>query len=309
LKAFLSSFATVFVSSLWISIAAAQPPQVHLVWERPVGSLCPSRAALESDVEQVLGRHIFTPRADAGVIVRGVIDDGSTEARVRIDARSSNGVLLGTRELIAPTGRCASLRGAIALVLTLFVDRDDGSDAAAGADADIRGGFGVHGEVVSSPLPRATIAVGPAFSLEVGHVFGLHADAAYWIPVSIETQRGVGAKLAAFSLALRACARFWGSRVFGLQLCGGAEMGALVVSPLRIEGPARQIRLLGHAVLDLRLEAQLASFAAVDVAIGPLLSFSRPALSYVGGDGARMPVYRPQLGGILFQLTFIILGS
>jgi hypothetical protein len=307
LKAFLSSLVAAAASS-WISIAAAQPPHVHLVWDRPIGSLCPSRAALESDVEQVMGRAIFTDRDDARVIVHGVIEDRSTEARVRIDARSMNGALLGTRELSAPAGRCASLRGAIALVLTLFVERDDEGEAPATAATDTQIGFGVGGEVVSSTLPRAAFAAGPSLTLAVGEVLAFHADAAYWFPVSIETQRGVGAKLEALSVALRACVKFWGGRVFGLHSCAGAEMGALIESPLRLAGPTHQTRLLAHALLDLRLQTRIGSLALLELAVGPLLSLSRPEFSYVGRNGERIPVYRPQLGGIIFQLTFIILG-
>ncbi|HET6336148.1 MAG TPA: hypothetical protein VFG30_23155 [Polyangiales bacterium] len=308
MKAFLSLLVAASVSSFGMSLAAAQDPRVHLVWERPVGSLCPSRAALEADVEEVMGRRIFTEREDAPVIVHGVIEDGSTEAHVRIDARSKGGVLLGTRELTAPAGRCSSLRGAIALVLTLFVDRDEG-DASAEESLDTRIGFGISGEVVSTPLPRTTFAAGPTVSLEVGPYLRFQADGAYWVPVSIQTQRGVGARLGAFSFRLRICAKLWGDGTFGLRACAGAEAGALVASPLELAGPPRQTRLLAHGMLDLGWETRLGRFALIDLAAGPLLSFSRPRFSYVRENGEPMAVYRPKLGGIIFQLTFIILGS
>lgn len=309
MKAFLSLLVAACGSPFWISIAAAQAPGVHLDWERPIGSLCPSRAALEADVEQVLGRRIFSPAASARVIVHGVVEDGSAGARVRIEARSVNGVLLGTRELSAPAGRCASLRGAIALVLTLFVDHDDVSEQPSGDRTDSRFGFGASVAALSTPLPRMTVAVGPSLSLELGPRLRLQADAQYWLPVSIETQRGVGAKLEAYSLALRACAGLWQPGSFGLRLCAGADLGALVASPLQLAGPARQTRLLAHGMLDLRGETQLGSLALLAFSVGPLLSFSRPSFSYVRSDGQRMAIYRPHLGGIIFQITFIILGS
>jgi hypothetical protein len=307
LKAFLSLLIAASASSFGMSLAAAQDPRVHLVWERPVGSLCPSRAALEADVEEVMARRIFTEREDAPLIVHGVIQDGSTEAHVRIDARSKSGVLLGTRELTAPAGRCSSLRGAIALVLTLFVDRE--GDASAEEGVDTRIGFGVSGEVVSIPLPRTTFAAGPTVSLEVGRYLRFQAEGAYYVPVSIQTRRGVGAKLEAFSFRLRVCGKLWGDGTFGLRACLGGEAGAVVASPLELAGPPRQTRLLAHGLLDLGWETQLGKVALIDLAAGPLLSFSRPAFSYLRGNGERMAVYRPSLGGIIFQLTFIILGS
>jgi hypothetical protein len=310
LKAFLSLLVATTASSVWISIAGAQTPGVHLTWERPVGSLCPSRDALEADVEQVMGRRIFSSAAAARVVVHGVVEDGSAGARVRIEARSVNGALLGTRELSAPPGRCASLRGAIGLVLTLFVERDDGLDEQSGDRIGARFGFGASVTAASTPLPRMTIAAGPSLSLELGSVLRFQADGEYWLPVRIETQRGVGARIGAFSFALRACARLWGkSSGFGLGLCAGADLGALVVSPLQLAGPERQTRLLAHGMLDLRWEAPLATFGMLTFSAGPLLSFSRPWISYVRSDGRRMPVYRPHLGGIIFQITFIILGS
>jgi hypothetical protein len=310
LKAFLSWLVAAPAILFWSSILAAQPPGVHLTWERPVGSLCPSRAALEADVEQVMGRHVFSAAAGARVIVHGVVEDGSAGARVRIEARNTNGALLGTRELSAPAGRCASLRGAIALVLTLFVERDDQADEQSGDRSDTRFGFGASVAALSTPLPRMTVAAGPSLSLDLGPVLRFQIDAAYWVPVSIETQRGVGAQLEAFSLALRACARLWGERsAFALGLCAGTELGALVASPLQLAGPERQTRLLAHGMLDLRWDTQLASFARLALAVGPLLSFSRPSFSYLRSNGQRATIYRPQLGGIIFQITFIILGS
>jgi hypothetical protein len=311
LKAFLWLLVAGCVSSGFLSIAAAQDPRVHLIWDRPVGSLCPSRAALQSDVEEAIGRRVFVEADKARLVVRGVIEDGAIEARVRIEARSANGVLLGTRELTAPAGRCSSLRGAIAVVLTLFVDRDEADDSSA-QDADgtrTRLGFGASGAVVSTPLPRATLAFGPTLSLDVGRYLRFQADGAYWVPVSIETRQGVGAKLQAFSFRLRACARLWEDRTFGLRVCAGGEAGALIASPLQLTGPRRQTRLLGHGFLDLGWVTRLGSVGFIDLAVGPLLSFSRPAFSYLRGDGEPMAVYRPKLGGIIFQLTFIILGS
>lgn len=295
-------------SLVFVSIASAEEPRVHLLWERPVGSLCPSRAALEADVEEIMDRRIFTPRADAPLIVSGVIDENATQAHVRIEARGENGVLLGTRDLNADAGRCASLRSSIVLVLTLFVEMDAGGEWSEGGPRT-RLGIGLNAKVASVPMPRAAASGGPTFSLDIGDVWRIRADGAYWLPVSIETRSGVGTKLEAFSLALRACARLWNENPFGVRVCAGAEMGALIARPLMISGPKRQTRLLASGLADVGWEIRMGDVALLDFAVGPLLSLTRPAFSYDRDSRTPMPVYRPKLGGILFQLTFIILGS
>jgi hypothetical protein len=297
------------VSLIWIPATVAQAPGVQLIWERPPASHCPSRAVLEADVEAEMGRHVFGSAEDARVIVRGDIQDLSTGVRVRLEARNLDGTLRGTRELSAAPGQCASLRGAIVLVLTLLVEHDEPALEQSADSSDVHFGIGASVNLQSVPLPRVTVSGGLASTLELGRVLRFHADAAYWLPVAIQTPRGVGATLHAFSLALRACARFWGERhSFGLSLCAGAEGGPLIATPRGLEGPARQVRLLAHGLLELRWEAYLGA-GVLHVAAGPLLSFSRPSFSYVRADGATMPVYRPQLGGIIFQIAFIILGS
>lgn len=295
-------------ASAFCTSASAQEPRVHLVWERPVGSLCPSRAALEADVEEIMDRRIFTERPDAPLVVSGVIEEGATQAQVHIEARGEHSLLLGTRDLTAAAGRCASLRSAIVLVLTLFVELDASGESSDGS-LRTRVGFGLHAQVASTPMPRAAPSGGPAFSLELGDTFRIRADGAYWLPVSIETQRGVGTKLEAFSLALRGCAKLWRDSAFGVRVCAGAEMGALISRPLMLSGPKRQTRLLASGLADVGWEIHLGDFGMLDLAVGPLLSLSRPSFSYDRRGGTRMAVYRPHLGGILFQLTFIILGS
>jgi hypothetical protein len=309
LKAFASWMATSAWLS-WISAAAAQDPGVQLVWERPPASHCPARAVLEADVEAEMGRPVFTTAENARVILRGEVQDAPSGVRVRLEARSVDGTLLGTRELSAGPGECGSLRGALGLVLTLLVEHDDPSLEQSADTSDVHVGLGLSVNVQSIPMPRTAISFGPAFALELGRVLRLRLDGAYWLPVEIQTSSGVGAKLQAFSLALRVCTRFWGDRrSFGLSLCAGGEGGPLIATPQMLEGPEQQVRLLAQGFLELHWEAKLASAGLLDVAVGPVLAFSRPSFSYVRSDGASMAVYRPQLGGIIFQIAFIILGS
>ena len=279
----------------------AQGQSIHFVWHKPAASECPPRAVLEADVEEAMGRSVFTSAADARVIVRGAIEDRLDGVHVRIDATGARGEALGTRELSSPAGHCAALRGPIGLVLTLFAEYDEPSSS----ESDLAFGFGAAAALASEPLPRLAFSVGPALLLEADGVLQLRASAAYWPAVSIRTPSGVGAKLEAFSLALRACARVWG----GFGLCAGMEGGALIATPLQLRGPARQVRLLAHGLLDVRWEAELASVLRAGMAVGPLLSLSRPDISYLRADGEPRAVYRPEVAGIIFQLSVIILNE
>ncbi len=295
---------------LSISTAAADTAGVHLIWERPPGSLCPSRAALEADVEAVLGRSVFRPAGEARVFVTGDVDELSDRVRVRIEARTARGTVLGMRELTAPPRQCASLRQAIGLVLTLFVEYGDEGVERLGDDSDTRIGFGIAGGVLSTPMPRATFAGGPTILIELGDSVRLRADANAWLPVTVRTARGFGARLYAFSLALRACTRIVGGRnAFGLHVCAGAEGGTLFATPRKLDGPDRQFRLLAQGMLELRFDAYLSRGLALDVGVGPLLSFSRPTFSFDDREGERVSVHRPNLEGIIFQFALIILGS
>lgn len=278
--------------------ARARAPDVHLDWQRPPGSLCPSRAVLEADVEALMERAVFTSRSEARVLVRGVVDDGPDGVRVRIEATSSRGEPLGTRELKAAAGQCETLRDTIALVLTLFVEYEGPSND----ETDIALGIGAEASVAQVPMPRMALALGPALSVDIGRVLQVQVSAAYWPPVSIRTARGVGATLEALSLELRGCARAWA----GLGLCTGVEGGALMAVPLRLTGPERQTRLLAHALLEARWELALAEIVRLDLAAGALVSLSRPAFSYLKADGREMAVYRPDPVGINFRLAIII---
>lgn len=278
--------------------AHARAPDVHLDWQRPLGSLCPSRAVLEADVEALMERAVFASRDEARVLVRGVVDDGASGVLIHIEATSARGEPLGTRELKATAGQCETLRDTIALVLTLFVEYEEPSND----QTDIALYLGAEVSVARVPMPRMALAVGPALSVDLGSVLQVQLSAAYWPPVSIQTARGVGAMLEAVSLELRGCARAWA----GLGLCTGVESGALMAVPLRLTGPDRQTRLLAHALLEARWELALAEIVRVDLAAGALLSLSRPAFSYLKADGQEMAVYRPAPVGMNFRLTIII---
>jgi len=289
----------VVVSLLWARAAQARRPDVHFEWRRPTASLCPTREALQADVEEALGRRVFTSRAAARVMVRGEVVEGASGVSVELDATDARGRPLGRRSLNAAAGECPTLRGAIGLVLTLFVEYEPPSSL------EVVLGVGADLSLAGAPMPRTALSAGPALYLALGRIARLHASVHYWPPVSIRTARGVGASLQALSLELRGCAR---SSV-GLGLCAGVENGALVSSPRRLAGPARQARLLAHGLLEAGWELDLYGAVRVDFGLGALLSLSRPRFAYLRADGERMAVYQPPLWGILFRATVIIPGG
>lgn len=274
---------------------------MHFDWQRPAVSLCPSRATLQADVEALMGREVFSARSGARVFVRGSVDDGPRGVTVQLEAADRSGTPFGTRELSAPAGRCASLRDAIVLVLTLFIEHQTPPVD----ELDIRFGFGAAASLAQTPMPRLAVGLGPALLLALGPVLRLHARAAYWPPVSIQTARGIGTTLEAASLDLRGCARIWA----GLGLCGGFEGGALWAIPLQLRGPERQVRLLALGSLAASWELLLGERLRAEIAAGALLAFSRPAFSYLRADGERMAVYRPPALGANLLASFIILSD
>jgi hypothetical protein len=281
--------------------ALARPADVRFEWQRPAASLCPTRAVLQADVEAVLGRRVFSAGPDSRVIIRGEADDVSTGVTVRLEATDERGEPLGSRELAAPAGECVSLREAIVFVLTLFVEYDE----KIGSDVELALGFGAEGTLAQAPMPRIALAVGPALWLGVGSVLRLRVRGAYWPRVSIETARGVGASLEAFSLQLGVCARIWK----GIGVCASGEGGALIAAPLELQGPPRQARLLAHGVLGASWELALVGALHGELGAGAQLSFSRPPFSYTRADGTRMAVYRPRAVGAILHASIIILDE
>ena len=298
-------------SWLWLLTAAAawlsgrgpvraDSEQVYLDWQPPRSAGCPPRAVVEADVEQALGRRVFTTDRNAPLTVRGVVEQGETEISVRLDARSAQGKLLGTRELHALD--CASLRNSLGLVLTLLVDREAQPPE---PTPELRPGFwaGVMGGV----LPRAAVGVGPNLSLRLGNALELRADAAYWLPVQVQTEAGKRALLHGVSLTPRVCPRLAGSAqsLLDLRLCAGAQLGVWIVAQSRPDVPAPELRLLAQLLVELRSALRVPPLT-LELSVGPLIVLNRTSLYAVQDDGARVLLYRMPVLGLFVGLGLII---
>jgi hypothetical protein len=298
------------ITALWLlplPAALAAPARVHLTWQHPPGSTCPPQAVLEQDVEQALGRAIFTSAQAAQLQILGTVEDAASGVVVRLRAQRIDGKLLGMRELRAQSGQCAALRTDISLVLTLLVENNSVVTPESESPAP-EFKLGLWTGLLVNVLPRATFGGGPAFALGLPGDVQLRADAAYWLPVAIQTAGGIRAEFQTASLALRVCPSIVGAAdsVFGLRLCGGAQLATLFASQTEPAGFGTQVRVIAQGLAELRGALRLGSSARLELALGPLLALNRLTLYAVSNDGSRVLLYRPPILGMILSLGFII---
>jgi len=290
-------------AALWLcshAVASADGDSVYLDWQSPRAHGCPPRRVVERDVEQALGRRVFTPRRDAPLTVRGLAQARDGGIVLRLDARSAEGQLLGTRELRADD--CVSLRNSIGLVLTLLVEH---REQLADPLPELQPGLWVG--ALSMVLPRAVFGVGPSVALRLNDFPELRVDAAYWLPVELHTDGGKRAVLQGVSLAPRLCPRIAGDEqsLFGLRLCAGAQLGIWLLSQTRPDVSGSQARLLAHAQVELRGALRLRPLT-LELSLGPLILLNRTSLYAVQDDGARVLLYRMPAFGVFLAFGLII---
>jgi hypothetical protein len=268
--------------------------------------MCPAAASLEADVEELMGRAVFAPRDEADVLVNGVVEDRASGVLVRIDARDRQGSVLGSRELTAPAGECASLRRALGLVLAFLLEQDGLLEAAA-SERKVDRVYGVFVGLLSATLPRADLGLGASFALDPRSPVRLRADASYWLPVIKETVRGVGASFQAARAGLSVCPRLMPSdAALGVWICAGAELGALISSPRMLTGMTHQARLLVQPTLELALSVRLGQHTRLELAVGALANVLRPTFLYGRGDRASVVAHQPSMFGAILRAGLTI---
>jgi hypothetical protein len=147
-----------------------KPARVSLEYRKLAGAeRCPSRAQLESQVNEILRRPSFakTARRKVRCVLGG--KDGGIAARVQlVDTRS--GRVLGVRELSGSGPSCEELGGAVALAIALAIDplarppspppppvtATPGASAAGSAGADA----GTVGPIAAGPGPTGSVKAG-----------------------------------------------------------------------------------------------------------------------------------------------------
>jgi hypothetical protein len=294
-----------------VAVARAEPPRARLTWSRPPDSLCPTSATLEQDVEELSGRPVFSHDArEAQIWVHGQVEEQASFVRASLEARSARGVLLGRRELSAKAGGCASLRRPLALVLTMLLEaplpKDDPPERWRRASST-QLLLGASIAALSGALPRTTPGAGLALALAVSRRLELTLDALYWLPVSVETRAGSGARFHALTGMLGVCPRLFGAAgAPGLAACGAGQLGGLWASPRALEGSARSTRLIAQASLMLKATLPLVSASLLEAALGPTISLERPRYVLTRADGSTLEVHRPAAIGANFRLNLII---
>ena len=289
------------VHALSTSTVQAEPAWANLDWDPPRSFDCPPRVVLERDVEQALGRSVFTRKRTARLKVSAQVEQADSEISVRLDARSATGKLLGTRELRGPS--CAILRDSIGLVLTLLVEY-----AAGPPEPDVEVAPGVQTGALLSVLPRAAFGLGPALSLRLSEQIELHTELTYWLPVELETEGGKHAVVHGVSLAPRLCPWLAGTpqSLFDLRVCGGARLGVWIVAQTWPHVADLHVRLLAQALLEMRGALRLGGGTQLELAVGPVLTLQRTSLYAVQDDGTQVPLYRMPVLGVFVGLGLII---
>ncbi|MFM2416305.1 MAG: hypothetical protein RL385_1028 [Pseudomonadota bacterium] len=289
-------------------VAHAEERSVWFQWQRPPASMCPGRATLEADVEDLLGRPVFTREADAELRVRGGVREDADRVYAYLDAQLADGTPLGRRELTAAAGECASLRQALALVLTLFAEE---SEAAVGrprnvwpAPGSLR--WGLTTGVLMGTLPRADGAAGALLVSELAKGLRGRIDATYFFPIAVQTQAGQGARIDAAALGLRICPHLWGEGTLVLRACAGADLGVFRARPKALSEGAQRVRLLGQGILTLEAEARLHARLGLLVGLGPTFPFARPHFYLRTAADQPITVFRPGLVGAFLHMSVII---
>jgi hypothetical protein len=120
------------------SVASAQNAEgsgkraAALHWVRLPGSEdCSGGDALSRAVEAKLRREVFPAPRNASVLIEGHVERVAGGYRAALQMRSSDGRLLGSRELSSQAGDCDELSETIAVVLAVMIDPDTASLAKA----------------------------------------------------------------------------------------------------------------------------------------------------------------------------------
>lgn len=289
--------------ALVLSIAApgaAAAPRVHLEWTTPLGSMCPTRATLDDDVEQLTGQGFVSDVSAADVRVVGQVERGELALIAHIEAHTADGTPLGTRELRANVDDCASLRRPLAMVLALLVDQPIQPRPALGY------ALGVEVAAITGLMPRTTGSVGVNAFIAPVPWLGVRAQLGYLWPMIAETPAGSGARLSALGGALALCPRLLRSQDTTLWLCAGAQSGATFARPRGLVEHSTQRLAFADALAELTGSLRVFRGVRLWLSGGPTLALMRPELYFERSDGSRVSVQRAAQVGAIFRFGLTI---
>lgn len=117
-----------------LSLRAAEPPPVQLVWTRGAGAAgCSSDVAISERVSQRLGRNPFA--VDAKRTIHAKVRRTGKQWVLRVQLRDDRGKDLGSNEYTSESDTCESIESAAVLAISLIIDPNARSAASASASA------------------------------------------------------------------------------------------------------------------------------------------------------------------------------
>ncbi len=281
-------------------------------------SECTDAKALEQAVEARLSRRVFVDRLKADLLVYARVRwiDGEQAWGVRIELRTQNGALVGTRELRSEAPHCSVLKDPMALVLAVMLDvpRDElpkpqKSPRPAERAQQSQPAIELPVKPEPSPVPwrfRAGAGVTAGLGLLPGLALGVRGHASATPPglfpleldlnaffESTARVSGAGAGFSALSAALYVCP-LWKqlSSAFELGGCLGQHAGRLSVHPFGFDEQRQTAR--GFLNAGLRVVGRMRLFGPfrLRAALDAELPLIRERFRYTAPDGTSSVLFR-----------------
>lgn len=301
-------------------------PAAELHWVRLAGAEdCISGPLLTRAVEARLQRPVFSGARPASVQIEGYAEREDAGYRAKLQMSSSDGALLGARELASSTGDCRELSETVTVVLAIMID----------PEAAARGGAPPPAEPPSPPppcevapeaeqrphqllafaraavhlLPTIAFGIGAAYERELRRFGRLRVEGVGFFDSRAELPIAGPSSGASFQLAyagLAYCPLWLGANRVRLSGCLGTEFGAMYSKGFGLtkdeDRPAVWTSASASARLSLRLVGPLRAYLGA----GVLVPFWRPdynALVHLD-DGAtdKLHLFQAKLPGGLIDV-------
>ena len=230
-----------------------------LHWVRlPGAEKCSGGDALSQAVEAKLRREVFPAPRNASVLIEGHVEPAAPGYRAQLQMRSTNGVLLGSRELSSAASDCTELSETIAVVLAVMIDPEAATRGAAfkppaeptpeapvpKEDAKRDDGHAQRllgfTRLGLNVLPATTIGFGFGYELALGGFGGLRVEGAgFKADKEVRSIRGTMLFKLAYA-GLSYCPLWFTTGRLRSAACAGGELGVIVTegSGFPQNGPA-----------------------------------------------------------------------
>ena len=309
--------------------AHAASSSFAIVWSASTDDPCTDRPALESAVVARLGRNPFVDPARADMVLEGheLAPSSTGRRRARLEQRTHDNEVIGTRELDAPS--CAELMRSAAFVIVLIVEpdallREPGPTPADVPEAPAPPHPVVDRSVTPAPSPPWRAPVPPSLQLGAGISYGrgllpgddiggaLMMGLSPWrAPVRFDWRGSYRVALgtprrrhfSAFMQEWRGCVLVGQASMFGGGACAGGALG--VVDPGA--GALSDGDQAGKTVFG-PLVALAPSFRVGDTSVSAdiTLFFPRPRWAFSYEDEAGRARTLHELGRIFLTTTISV---